>query len=362
MVAIKKKQPFQPDYAIPPGETLREVMEAQSMTIESLAKRIGMEPRSLHRIFSGSQPIVPETSVRLEMIFGIPASFWNNLQAQYAEALAKRDEKKRLEAELQDRKEWIRNFPVSLMKKRGYIPDSKDETEVYRGLLAFFGIASGDAWEEVWDTPSVAARRSTCFESNRWHASVWIRQGERLAAEIACDSYDANNFKSSLAEIRKLTVGTPESFVVKMRELCSKAGVALALVPEISKVPWNGATKWMQGRPLIILTLRGKGEDIFWFSFFHEASHVLHDDRRSLHIADGSSDKAEKKADGFAAELLIPIKYNQRIFEARTEKDIVLIAQELGIAPGIVAGRYRHLTKKWNRHASLIRRFKWAEI
>lgn len=361
MASIDKKTSFQPDYAIPPGETLREIMDAQSMTIESLAKRIGMDVRSLHRIFSGSQPIVPETSARLEMVFGIPASFWNNLQAQYAETLARLSERDRLNKERRANKEWIKKFPLSLMKKRRYISEGKDEDEIYRALLSFFGVTSKDALEQTCAYSNVAARRSVCFETNKWHMAVWIRQGEREVANTIGKPYDVKQFKKSLVEIRKLTSKTPEIFVPKMKSLCAVAGVCLALVPEIPKVPWNGATKWIRGRPLIILNLRGKGEDVFWFSFFHEASHVLHDDRRSLHVADNSDDAAEKKADKFAAESLMPAKYNHRVCEVKTDSEIGLIAQELGIAPGIVAGRYRHLTKKWNRYAHLIRKFKWVD-
>lgn len=361
MASIDPKTSFQPDYAIPPGETLREIMDAQSMTIESLALRIGMDARSLHRIFSGLQPIVPETSVRLEMVFGIPASFWNNLQAQYAETLARLSERDRLDEERRTNKAWIKKFPLSLMKKRKYIPEAKDETEIYRALLSFFGVTSKGALEQTCAYSNIAARRSMCFGTDKWHMAVWIRQGEREVANTIVEAYDANQFKKSLAKIRSLTLKTPEIFVPEMKNLCAVAGVRLALVPEIPKVPWNGATKWIRGRPLIILNLRGKGEDVFWFSFFHEASHVLHDDHRSLHVADNSDDKAERKADEFAAESLMPAKYNYRVCDAKTESEIGLIAQELGIAPGIVAGRYRHLTKKWNRYAHLIRKFKWMD-
>lgn len=360
MATVKKTYPFTPNYIVPPGESLRETMEAVLMTQESLAQRLGLTPQSLHRIFVGEQSIRPDTAAKLEMIFGTPARFWNNLQTQYSEALAKRDEQNRLELERQERQDWIRQFPVVVMKKRGYIPDSKDATEVYRGLLSFFGIISGDAWSEIWDKPAVAAKRSTCFETNKYHASVWIRQGERMAANISCAPYDTPRFKAALTEIRKLTVESPQVFASRMRDLCAEAGVALALVPEIPKVPWNGATKWMAAKPLIILSLRGKGEDRFWFSFFHEAAHVLHDSRRRLYIADKSTAPEEVAADNFAAETLVPSHWHSRIMAIRTKADIVAMAGELGISPGVLAGRYRHLTGKWTHFDGLIRKFKWA--
>ncbi len=361
MTARTKTYAYTPDYIVPPGETLRETMESVGITQESLAQRLGLTPQSLHRIFAGDQPIRPETAAKLEMIFGVPARFWNSLQSHYAEALAKRDEQLRLKTEQQERREWMRRFPLSLMKSRGYIPNSKDDTEVYRGLLSFFGIAGGDAWAEIWDTPKVAARRSIHFESNKWHASVWIRQGERIASSMDIAPYDAAKFRKALADIRELTVEAPKQFSTKMQELCANAGVALALVPEIPKVPWNGATKWMLHKPVIILNLRGKCEDVFWFSFFHEASHVLNDNKRRLYIADDSDDPEEVAADRFAAEFLIPSHYNQQIKAIKSKAEIMSFAKQLRISPGIVAGRCRYLTKRWTHFGGIIRKLEWSQ-
>jgi len=100
MVAAKKNYGFEPDYAIPPGETLREVMESLGMSQQELARRTGITVQSLNRIFNGSQPITYETANRLELATGVPASMWNNLEAQYREQLAKINERARLETEL----------------------------------------------------------------------------------------------------------------------------------------------------------------------------------------------------------------------------------------------------------------------
>ena len=98
-----------------------------------------------------------------------------------------------------------------------------------------------------------------------------------------------------------------------MQELCAEAGVALVFIPEMKKVPWNGATKWLSSeKAMIILNLRGKGEDLFWFSFFHEAGHVLTGKKQHLYIAEKHDDSPEeKKADAFASEILIPAKVQQ---------------------------------------------------
>jgi len=100
-----------------------------------------------------------------------------------------------------------------------------------------------------------------------------------------------------------------ETFRPEMVRLCAEAGVAVVFVPELKKVPWNGATRWLgPNKVMILMSLRGKTEDKLWFSFFHEAGHVyLQHSKKDLYINDGvADDPQEKEADAFAADWLIP--------------------------------------------------------
>jgi Zn-dependent peptidase ImmA (M78 family) len=113
---------------------------------------------------------------------------------------------------------------------------------------------------------------------------------------------------------------------------------------------------------MILLSLRGKREDMFWFSFFHEAGHVLNDSKKDLMINDGSQeDPREIKADKFAAEFLISTRLDKNIQGMKSGKEIIQLADELGVSPGIVAGRYQFITGKWNMYKGLIRNLKWAD-
>ena len=353
----KRKYPFEPDYAVPPGETLREVIASLDMTQRELASRTGLTTVTLSRIIKGNQPISYETANLLELATGVPARMWNNLEAEYREQLAKANEREQLQAGI----DWLKIIPVRELMERGIIETQSDKVLILREVLAFYGVSSIAAWHELWDSPKVAARRSTCFESKPGPASAWIRIGERVAHNIQCEPYDVKKFRSALTEIRELTVEVPEIFEPRMRECCANAGVALALVPEMKKVPWNGASKWLSPRKaMILLNLRGKGEDRFWFSLFHEAGHILHDNKRDLLINDGSSDDPrEERANQFAAEFLIPHELNERIASARSRTTLMSIASEQAISPGIVAGRYQYLTGKWNYFKKLIRKFQW---
>jgi len=357
MVIAAKKYGFEPDYAIPPGETLREVMKSLGMSQKELAERTDLTVQSLNRIFKGKQPITYETANRLELATGVPAAMWNNMEAQYREQLARIHERERLQDDL----DWLREIPVAELVKRGVLPRLKDTVGQLREVFKFYGVSSVEAWRQIWEAPAVAARRSPCFEFKTGPASSWIRLGELQARAIDCRTFNRVRFKKALKQIRYLTREPVHVFEPEMRRLCAESGVSLALVREMQKVPWNGATKWLTSqKAMILLCLRGKGEDKFWFSFFHEAGHVLHDSKKDLLINDGSQDDArEKQANDFAAEFLIPSKYDDAIRRIRSKAEIIQMANLLGIATGIVAGRYQFLTGNWHYFKELIRTLEW---
>src|SRR5512137_1561706 len=142
----KRKYTFQPDYTVLPGDTLRQVMESREMTQKELAVRTGLTVQTLIRIFKGEQPISYESANRLELATGVPARFWNNLEAQYQEQKAKLDERSRLAKDL----EWLKGIPVKELQKRKYLSETNDKVQLLRETLAFYGVGSVDAWYELW--------------------------------------------------------------------------------------------------------------------------------------------------------------------------------------------------------------------
>ena len=83
MVKARKKYGFNPDYAVAPGDTLMEVLESLGMDQKELTAQTDLPPQFLGLIINGSQPIDPEIADKLERATGVPASLWNNLEAQY---------------------------------------------------------------------------------------------------------------------------------------------------------------------------------------------------------------------------------------------------------------------------------------
>jgi HTH-type transcriptional regulator / antitoxin HigA len=79
------RDPFQPDYRIPPGEILGEYLEVLGISDETLAARMGIPPETVEAIIRGRVSITAETAIKLERMVGRPAHFWRNLERIYRE-------------------------------------------------------------------------------------------------------------------------------------------------------------------------------------------------------------------------------------------------------------------------------------
>jgi len=90
------KNRYNPDYISPPGETLQEILEEKGMAQDELAKQIGKTKAIVNEIINDKAAITPDIALQLEMVLGIPASFWNNRDRQYQEFLARQSRKRKL--------------------------------------------------------------------------------------------------------------------------------------------------------------------------------------------------------------------------------------------------------------------------
>lgn len=334
-----------PDVASSPGETLLEILEDKGMSQAELAERTGRPRKTINEIIKGKAAISPDTAIQLERVLGTPSSFWNHREYSYREWLARREERKSLAEHIP----WMKKFPVRAMIKLGWIKEQGDLINQLEELLQFFGVASPVQWQTMLE--GTQYRQSPTFTADPAAVSAWLRQGELRSLEIQCAPYDEAHFKQALHNIRGLTTQPPEGFDSQMIEISAQAGVAVVFVPEIPGTRTCGATRWLTPtKALIMLSLRYKTDDHLWFTFFHEAAHILLHGKRDVFLEDDDevSDDVRKKedeADHFAAEFLIPAEDLGRFLPHKAHysyEDIIDFAQRLGIAPGIVVGRLQH--------------------
>lgn len=75
--------------ATPPGATIREQLNERGMSQKEFAARMDMSEKHISRLINGEVQLTPEVAIRLEMVLGVPAKFWNNLETIYREKLLK---------------------------------------------------------------------------------------------------------------------------------------------------------------------------------------------------------------------------------------------------------------------------------
>ena len=331
-----------PTSVSPPGETLGELLEERGISQTELAERTGRPRKTINEILQGKAALTPETALQLELVLGVPARFWNAREAHYREHLARKEERARL-ARLG---EWAEPFPYKEMANLGWVPHVGRVEEKVRALLEFFGVTSPEQWATIQTRTVVSFRKSVAFEANAHALAAWLRRGEREAERAAAEPYEEKTFRSALNRIRALTRSKPEVFDEQLRHACIQAGVVVAFVPQLKGSRAHGATRWVSpDRALIQLSLRYKTEDHLWFTFFHEAAHILFHRKRDIYLESSAHEgREEAEANRFAADFLIPREAFAHLVTLRaySKNAIRAFASEIGISPGIVVGRLQY--------------------
>ncbi|MGH3265926.1 MAG: ImmA/IrrE family metallo-endopeptidase [Trebonia sp.] len=126
--------------------------------------------------------------------------------------------------------------------------------------------------------------------------------------------------------------------------LCAAAGVAVVFAREIKGCRISGAAWWASPtRAVIALSDRYKRDDFFWFTFVHEAAHLLLHSKKETFLDDGDDNSGlEDEANRWASDFLIPAERARELPKLLDEADVEKFAAEIGIAPGIVVGRMQH--------------------
>jgi len=362
---MSTKHTYEPDFAIHPGETLLETLESLGMTQKELAERTGRPLKTINEIVQGKAAIIADTALQLERVLGVPATFWNNAQRNYEAQLARNAETEALQSDVA----WLQDFPVAQLCKLGWVPKLPDPIEQLRAVLGFFGVAGVEEWRQLWQQPDVAFRKSRAFDAHPQSVAAWLRAGEREAQQVATRPFDKEKFTAALHEIRRHTTTAPEIVEPLMKRLCAEAGVALVFVPEVTGTRAFGATRWLTPEKAILqLSLRGKADDFLWFTFFHEAAHILKHGKRDVFIesfagtADAETQRKESEADAYAADFLIPRPAYRELLALKpfTVAKVEHFAGQQGIAPGIVVGRLQHdKVIPFTHHNGLKRRFQF---
>ncbi len=318
--------------ATPPGATIKEQLEDRNMTQKEFAKRMDMSEKHISRLINGEVSLTPELSVRLEMVLGIPAGFWNNLESIYREKLAK----VKAENEMDDDLELLKKIPYKHMADNSWVENTNNRTERVVNTRKFFEVSNLALINKPM-IRKIACRRLGDGETSDYALLAWAQEAKLQARNIDTAPVNIQKLVNNLPEIRRMTRKDPSEFNDNLHEILAECGIALVLLPHIDGSYLHGAT-FYDGKKIVMgLTTRGRDADKFWFSLFHELGHII-----LGHIGnDEITDDDEKAANEFAANKLIPLDEFEKF---TSEKDfsiesITKFSDRIEIDQGIVIGR-----------------------
>jgi HTH-type transcriptional regulator / antitoxin HigA len=356
-----KNNTFQPDWASSPGETIADLLDERQLSLTDFAQRMGCTVHRAKELLRGRTEITSEVAHQLEDYLGASATFWLTREAQYRAAIES------LPPELQtEGRRWLKELPVKDMTRFHWIRPMDHPRDRLAECLRFFGVPTVEAWRETYRSllDSVVFRTSAAFASQRGAVLAWLRQGAIQGESIDCQAWNVECFRNSLPRMRALTKRSkPASFLPDLRRLCAEAGVAVAIVRAPTGCRASGATYFLsEKKALLLLSFRYLSDDQFWFSFFHEAGHLLLHGTKALFLEGFEVTSAqEQEANDFSAQVLVPAEFRVSLLNVRLEpRPLINLARRLGISPGIVVGQIQYLGRlRPNQMNSLKRRFAW---
>lgn len=319
--------------ATPPGATIKEQLEDRGMTQKEFATRLDMSEKHISKLINGDVNLTPEMAVRLEMVLGIPAKYWNNLEAIYREKIIKAQQ----ENEMEEDKEILKHFPYAELVKLNWIDDSKKIEERVINLRKYFEVVNLSLINNN-KLNRITCRRLNETEKADYALLAWAQRAKLESRNSIVKRINISLLESKLNDIRAMTLQSPDIFCNNLIALLAECGISLVFLPHLKGSFLHGATFYDQNKIVIGLTVRGKDADRFWFSLFHELGHII---MGHINQPNGTSEQDEIDADKFASDKLISENDFKKFVSNYTINQINIInySKEIKIDPGILVGR-----------------------
>jgi len=333
-----------PAEVFPPGEFIREEIEARGWSQAEFAEILGRPPRLVSELIAGKRAVTPETAKGLAAAFGTSAQLWLNLESSFQLSRLKHDGSDAISR----RAKLYEMTPVKELVRRRWIEPSDNLEVLEKRVHDFLNV----------ELVPHAARKSTPYtESIPPALHAWLLRARQLCNSVSVTTqFSLANFDRLIDQLRTLLQSAEE--VRRIPRMLAEAGIRFVVVEPLPQTRVDGATLWLSGNsPAIVLSLRSDRIDWFWFTLMHELAHVKNGDEKKEvlwdvdlmgEVAQGKSDKPdfEKRADAFAAEFLVSSK-DLRDFVARvkplfSKQRIRAFAARMSVHPGIVVGQLHH--------------------
>jgi HTH-type transcriptional regulator/antitoxin HigA len=325
--------------AFPPGEFIKEELEARGWTQGDLATIMGRQDSVVSAIINGKRSVSSQIASELASAFGTSAELWMNLQATYDLY-----EKNEQEVGVTRRAKLFAMAPIKDLIRRGWISASDD--------LGFLERQVADLLSEP--TSAVSFHKSKAGADITPSERAWLCQARRLARGVQAARFSQSLFAKSLETLKRLLMN-PED-VRHVAKVLAEGGVRFLIIESLPHTKIDGACFWLdEFSPVVVMTMRYDRLDNFWYVLGHECGHVKNGDGLDgVDILDlnlvgeertpfDTKTDIEKRADLFAEGFLVDQSrmedFITRLRPLFSKQRIRGFAMKMHVHPAIVLGQ-----------------------
>lgn len=358
----------EPNWASPPGATIARVIKSREMDPAEFADAVGLKAHEFDELLHGKLRLSEKLAEALAEQLGSTARFWLARDKDYLKELARIGA-----ADVTAIDQWAQSMPVASMRRFGWLPvDSRAKMARNNALLSFFDCKSIQDWGQRYSAGvgAVAFRTSLAFASDGMATLVWLRAGEAQLAPRPNAHFDRDEFKRILPSLKRLSAfKRPATILQRLREACAVVGVSITTARAPDGCRASGAS-WFDanGRPVIHLSFRHLSEDHFWFTFFHEAAHIIlhgqtHIDGEGVEVMGADNEAQEDEANAYAQEILLPNEIRQDLLDrqALNARAIMQAAKSAKVTAGVIVGQLERAEAiQHGKFSFLKHRYRWG--
>ncbi|MEL6375752.1 MAG: HigA family addiction module antitoxin [Pseudomonadota bacterium] len=342
-------EPVFDNFAEPPGEIIREEMEAKGWTQTDLAFILGYSEQTVNKLLNGKSGLTADMAKALAEAFGTSAELWAGLQKDWELRCAREpDQAIKARALMQG------SYPVREMINRGWLEKDSEQSVLEMQFMRFFEV---NRMEDIQHLEFAAAAKKTDEDDHSAEELAWLYRVRHIGRSMEVPDYSEAKLRAALSELRKLMID-PED-VRHVPEILAQAGVRFVIVEKIGNCKVDGVCTWISdNEPVIGLSLRYPRLDNFWFVLIHECEHVLQGHGKGTRgiidnlEGEGASDgegvaEEERVANAASLSFAVPreriLSFYRRKKPYISERDVVGFASLSEVHPAVVVGQIQFI-------------------
>ena len=259
-----------------PGSYIVDSLESLNMSAKEFSIRTGISERTLSDLLNEKGDITFDIASKLGAFFGTSSNFWVNLQNSYNTYIKEQQTSK----EVVDDYSLLKPHKQYLIDNHLIDANDSDETVVIKTRHHF----SINRLENLSREDLMVSFKKDDEEINKgdkFAQNLWLAWALTEARKIDVEPYDSQKAVVLLNELKPLMNKDPKEFYIELVDRLSKHGIAFVYIPYLEASHIYGACKWLSSNKVMVAVANHDNRaDTFWYTLFHEISHVLLEHKR----------------------------------------------------------------------------------